>query len=138
MDTETRKSTSSGIISFGKHYIKSWSKTRAIAALSSAQSELYGLVKCVSQTFKVKSSLFHFGILVDGVIMSGASAASGMIQRQGLGELRHIDTSFLYLQRINVDKLVRFDKTSGDSNSSDICTKGIAPESRRAHEHGVH
>ena len=44
----------------------------------------------------------------------------------GLGKLRHIDTSFLYIQQINVDKVLRFDKTSGDSNPSDICTKGLA------------
>ena len=126
LDTETRKSTSGGVITFGKHYIKSWSKTQAIVALSSAESELYGLVKCVSETLGVKSALFDFGILVGGVIKSDASAALGIIQRQGLGKLRHIDTSFLYIQQINVDRVLRFEKTSGDSNPSDICTKGLA------------
>ena len=63
LDTETRKSTSGGIITFGKHYIKSWFKISAIVALSSAESELYGLVKCVSETLGVKSALFDFGIL---------------------------------------------------------------------------
>ena len=37
-DTEIMKSTSDGVITFGKHYIKSWSKTQAIVALSSAES----------------------------------------------------------------------------------------------------
>ena len=113
------------------HYVRkalhqSWSKTQAIVALSSAESELYGLVKCVSETLGVKSALFDFGILVGGVIKNDASAVLGIIQRQGLGKLRHIDTSFLYIQQINVDKVLRFEKTSGDSNPSGICTKGLA------------
>ena len=53
-------------------------------------------------------------------------SSSGIIQRQGLAKLRHIDTSFLYIQQINVDKVLRFEKTSGDSNPSDTCTKGLA------------
>ena len=80
----------------------------------------------LSETLGVKSALFDFGILVGGVINSDASAALGIIKRQGLGKLRHIDTSFLYIQQINVDKVLRFEKTSGDSNPSDICTKGFA------------
>ena len=94
LGTETRKSTSGGVITFGKHYINSWSKTQAIVELSSAESELYGLVKCVSETLEVKSALFDFGILVGGVIKSDASAALGIIQRQGLGKLRHVETKY--------------------------------------------
>ena len=87
---------------------------------------MYGLLKCVPEILGVKSAVFDFCILVGGVIKSDASAALGIIQREGLGKLRHIDTSFLYIQQINVDKVLRFEKTSGDSNPSDICTKRLA------------
>ena len=39
-----RKSTSGGSISIGEHCIKTWSKTQAVIAKSSAESELYGVV----------------------------------------------------------------------------------------------
>ena len=52
---ETRKRTSGGIVTFGKHCNTSWSHKQAVVALSSAESELFGLVKCVSETMGEKS-----------------------------------------------------------------------------------
>ena len=40
-----RKSTSGGSISIGEHCIKTWSKTQAVIAKSSAESELIAVVK---------------------------------------------------------------------------------------------
>lgn len=45
----SRKSTSGGAIVKGCHLIKSWSKTQAVLAKSSAESELYGVVKCACE-----------------------------------------------------------------------------------------
>ena len=39
-DKKTRKSTSGGVITIGSHYIKSWSKSQSVIALSSAEAEL--------------------------------------------------------------------------------------------------
>ena len=41
-------------------------------------------------------------------------------------KMHHIDPSFLYVQQISVEKVLRFEKTSGDSNPSDNCAKGLA------------
>ena len=41
----SRKSTSGGSISRGSHCITAWSKTQAVIAKSSAESELYGVVR---------------------------------------------------------------------------------------------
>ena len=41
----TRKNTSGGCAMMGQHCIKTWSKTQALIAKSSAESELYGVVK---------------------------------------------------------------------------------------------
>ena len=67
-----------------------------------------------------------FGLAVGGLIKSDASAALGIIQRQGLGKMRHIDTSYLYIQQINAEKILKFAKTPGSENPSDLCTKGLA------------
>ena len=56
-----RKSTSGGIIMHGNHYIKSWSKTQAIVALSSAESELYAIVKTSSEVLGLKTILKKTG-----------------------------------------------------------------------------
>ena len=53
-------------------------------------------------------------IEVDGVGKSHASAALCIIQRQGLGKVRHIDCSYLCIP--------------GARNPADMCTKGLAWE----------
>ena len=46
-----RKSTSGGSITIGEHCIKTWFKTQAVIAKSSAESELYGVVRGASKTW---------------------------------------------------------------------------------------
>ena len=128
-DKETRKSTSGGVVMFGHHYIKSWSKTQNIVALSSAESELYGVVKCTSELFGIKSALKDWDVVVKSVVKSDASAAMGIIQRQGLGKVRHIDCSYLYLQEINAQKKLTLEKVAGTNNVADLLTKGLDKDS---------
>ena len=45
---ETRKSTSGGILKFGKDILKAWSTTQNTIALSSGEAEYYALVKASS------------------------------------------------------------------------------------------
>ena len=62
------------------------------------------------------------------VIFSDASAALGVVQRQGLGRLRHVDCSFLFVQSLSARKVAQFSKVPGRDNPADICTKGIGAE----------
>ena len=59
-------------------------------------------------------------------ILSDASAALGIIQRQGLGKLRHIDCSYLFVQNLNAEKIIKFSKVIGTENPADLCTKGLS------------
>ena len=52
-----RRSTSGGVLMHGLHYIRSWSKTQSLVALSSAESELYAIMKASSQALGLKSIL---------------------------------------------------------------------------------
>jgi hypothetical protein len=126
LDKESSESTSGGVILHGKHYVKSWSKTQSLVALSSAESELYALIKCVSELLGVKSAVQDWGVQVGGAIKSDASAALGIIQRQGLGKVRHIDCSYLYIQQISAERVLTFSKIRGARNPADMCTKGLA------------
>ena len=58
-------------------------------------------------------------------IMTDASAALGVIGRSGLGKLRHIDTSYLWLQQESIKKKLRMDKVKGTENPADMNTKGL-------------
>ena len=98
-DKRTMKSTSGDIITIGNHYIKSWSKNQSIVALSSAEAELYGIIKASGETLGIMSILQDWGSPSKADIMTDASAAMRILNRTGLGKLRHVDTSYLWLQQ---------------------------------------
>ena len=60
--------------------------------------------------------------------MADASAALGIIGRTGLGKMRHIDTSYLWLQqqsiKDNIKDKIKFNKVPGTENPADMNTKG--------------
>ena len=58
--------------------------------------------------------------------MADASAALGIIGRTGLGKLRHIDTSYLWLQQESIKKKLKMNKVKGTENPADMNTKGLS------------
>ena len=112
----------------GGQYVRSWSKTQSLVALSSAESELYAIVKTRSQVLGMRTILKELGKPIGAIILSDASAALGIIQRQGLGKLRHVDCSFLFVQTLNAEKVIRFRKVAGSMNPADLCTKGLTAD----------
>ena len=124
-DKKTRKSTSGGVIRIGSHYIKSWSKGQSTIALSSAEAELYAIIKTASESLGILSILQDWCIPMTGEVMADASAALGIIGRTGLGKLRHIDTSYLWLQQESVKENTSMNKVLGTENPADMNTKGL-------------
>ena len=110
----------------GLHYIKSWSKTQSLVARSSAESELYAIVKASSETLGLRAIFGDLNKKFTSTILSDASAALGTIQRQGLGKFRHIDCSYLFVQNLNAEKIIKFSKVLGTENPADLCTKGLS------------
>ena len=56
--------------------------------------------------------------------MADASAALGIIGRTGLGKMRHIDTSYLWLQQQSIKDKLKFKKVLGTESPPDMNTKG--------------
>ena len=50
----TRRSTSGGVVMFGNHCIKTYSQTQETIALSSGESEFYGIVKAAAMGLGMK------------------------------------------------------------------------------------
>ena len=73
-DKSSRKSTSGGIAFVGGHAVKSWSSNQSIIALSSAEAELYALLKGASQALGLQSMAADFGDTVNVGLYSDASA----------------------------------------------------------------
>ena len=88
-----QKPTIGGCIAVGAHVIKGWSETQSLIALSSAESEFYAVPKAFAETFGLISMMTDMVYKIRGEIWGDASAALGIIHRNGLGKTRHIDTS---------------------------------------------
>ena len=78
---KSRKSTSGGCIMRGSHCLKSWAKTQAIVAKSSAEAELYGVVRGATEALGMTSLLQDMGIQVKMQMHLDAAAAKGIVQR---------------------------------------------------------
>ena len=58
---QTGKSTSGGVIMIGDHFIKGWSRTQNHVTTSSAEAELYAMVKCTAELMGIKSMMADWG-----------------------------------------------------------------------------
>ena len=66
-----------------------------------------------------------FGYEVKLHILSDATAAIGMVKREGLGRVRHLATADLWIQQRVRHGDFQVSKIPGKDNPSDMCTKGL-------------
>ena len=117
----------------GKHVIKSYSKQQKVLALSSAEAETYGMVSCSAEVLGIQSCAKDMGLGYDGTIYADASAALGIVQRRGIGKVRHIQTQSLWLQEAHATKRLGFEKIDGSRNPSDLMTKHLTDTLQQRH-----
>ena len=93
----TRRSTSGGAILLGCHCIKTWSANQQVVALSSGEAEYYGMVKGGSNALGIRGIVSDLGVQASVRLHTDSSAAKGISNRRGLGKVRHIELSELWL-----------------------------------------
>ena len=103
----------------GTHMIKSYSSTQGVVALSSGEAEYYGLSKGASIAPGTMGMCSDMGVNFNVHISTDASAA----MRIGLGKVRHLETTQLWLQEKVADGTIKISKIKGVDNSADAMTK---------------
>ena len=134
----TRKSASGGLIRLGLHTIKTWSITQSIVTLSSGEAEYYGLVRGSYVALGTKGLLRDLGLELGILVLTDASAAIGIAQRRGVGEVRHIAVHQLWLQDRVARRDIRVRKVEGTKNPADTLTKYVDATKLREHMQRVH
>ena len=129
----SRKSTSGGAAMIGGHCIKAWSKTQAVVAKSSAESELYSVVKGACEGLGLLTLCADLGDERGVKLNLDATAAKGILERQGIAKVRHIDVNVLWLQQQLARKIVPLVKVDGTENCSDLMTKHLASQTLLKH-----
>ena len=122
----TRKSTSGGIAMLGTHVIKSWSKTQAVIAKSSGEAELFGVVRGSTEGLGLITLCGDLGTEMKVRVHLDASAAKGMVEREGIGKVRHLEVDVLWLQEQQARARLPLLKVLGTVNPADLMTKHLA------------
>ena len=129
----TRKSTSGGVSFWGGQIVKAWSKTQATLALSSGEAELAAVVRGATESLGIQAILEDWGFSISIEIRSDATAAIGIVRRQGLGRVRHLAVADLWVQQKVQDGILRIEKHPGRTNPADLMTKGLDLETMNRH-----
>ena len=129
----TCRSTSGGAARHGWHTVKTWSTTQATVAMSSGESELYSLNKGAAQALGLMALAMDFGIELEARVHTDASATLGVINRKGLGRLRHINVQYLWLQDRAKQGDLKVSKVDGYNNPADLMTKHLSSSDMLRH-----
>ena len=119
---DDRRSISACAIVYGGCLLHSSSRTQKIVSLSSTESEMYAAASgaCDSELI--------VGILkwvFDAVLYLDSAAARGIINRRGVGKVRHLSCMSLWLQERMADGSLFVSRVSGTTNPADIGTKRL-------------
>ena len=92
------KSISGGCIMVGRHILKIWSSTQPSVTMSSGEAEYYGEVKASGVAIRHRSLMADLSIPLAARVWTDSSAAIGICNRAGLGNVRHIQTHTSWVQ----------------------------------------
>ena len=122
---------------FGSHTVKSWSTTQQVIALSPGEAEYYSMVRGGSMGLGIRAMARDLGVSIGVNVKTDASAAKGIASRKGLGKVRHIDVSQLWLQdRVSKGEIV-IEKVSTHVNLADAMTKHVDSGELNSHRNSV-
>ena len=106
-------------------------------ALSSAEAELYALVRRATAAVGLQSLAEDLGSQLGVRIMIDASATLSIVRRQGLGKLRHVNTRYLWIQQKVAEGEVKVMKIDGVNNLANGLTKHVSAAMMRQFCDGI-
>ena len=110
---------------FGGHCVKTWASTQAVVALSSGESEYYGLVKAGCSAIGLRALCGDMRMQCGVKFLTDSTAARGICLRRGVGKVRHMDVQLLWLQERVQSGELRLEKVWGHENVADLMTKYV-------------
>lgn len=122
-DKVERKSTSGGVAMVAGGVVKTWSSTQATLALSVGEAEYYALIKAAAEGLGIQALAVDMGYEMKVRIWVDSTTAKAIVNRLGLGKVRHLEVKFLWAQQALKRKRFEINKVRGEDNVADIGTK---------------
>ena len=121
-----RKSTSSFQILLDGNLMESRVRSQKSISLSSGEAEFVSMVGGSSDGLLIRHLWMKMtNEPVEMKIRSDSSAARSMVQRQGIGRVRHMDAALLWIQQKEKEKILAVSPIPTELNPADIGTKGL-------------
>ena len=122
---ETRRSTSSNAILLNGHLLASASRTQKVIFLSSCEAEYHSYVSGMADFIFISSALEFLGVQIERRTFIDSSAARGLLARQGVGKVRHMQGKLLWCQSLYRDGYMLAHPVDALLNVADLNTKPL-------------
>ena len=124
----SRKSISAGMVFVGGCLLFSSSRTQRVIALSSGEAELLAATSTLCDALFVRQLLaFITGDEPPQVHhFLDASAAKAIMERSGVGRVRHLSVRILWSQQLVAEQVIALHKVATSVNVADLNTKGLS------------
>ena len=109
----------------GSATVTTYCKGQAVPALSSGESEFYGLVSATAATLGLLSILKDWGWKLNVQVLMDATAGIALGSRRGLGKLKHIDTAYMWVQQVYNEGKLKLAKRDTKEMLADFLTKAV-------------
>ena len=108
---------------YGSHAVKHGFLNQTTVCLSSGEAELRGIGDGLAQALGLQSTARDLGMTRRIDMYTDATAAIGIACRRGMGKIKHLDVTGLWIQEKFNSKLAYLHKVLGTENPADIFTK---------------
>eukprot|EP00435_Cladocopium_sp_Y103_P022434 s2582_g5.t1 len=123
-DKTSRRSVSGATMFVGGCLLFSSSRTQKLVSLSSAEAEDYSCSSSASHAIVLARLIaWMTGFKVTIQLHTDSSDARGILQRQGVGRVRHLSCRILWLQDLIGSGQIKLATVAGAVNPADIGTK---------------
>ena len=132
-ERSTRKSTTAGMIFVNGCLIHSICRAQATIALSSCEAELYAANTAMVESiylFQLIQFLMNDEAAVRQRLFLDSTSAKFVVQRSGVGRLKHVSIKHMFLQQLLRQKVFSIHKVPTRINPADLNTKKLSCERR--------
>lgn len=99
-----------------------------MVALGSAEAELYAKVAASAEALAIAAYAHDLGLEMKCELYCDSSAALGITQRAGIGQVRHLRTQGLWVQEVRMSGRTADRKVLGENHPADLSTKHMSAE----------
>ncbi len=133
-EKSTRKSTTAGMVFANGCLILSICRAQSTVALSSCEAELYAanstMIECM-YLYQLAQFLMGEDTFVRQRLFLDSSSAKFVVQKSGVGKLKHVAIKHMFLQQLLRQKVFTIHKIPTRVNPSDLNTKKLSVERRK-------